>query len=194
MEVSVEQWINGPAGTHPFLDEVMKAGASLAELVFIALVGAWFLVGWLRAQREERRMAIAALLAAGGALLVNQVIGAFWNRPRPFVAHPGTVHVLLSRSTDPSFPSDHAAAAFAIATVLFAVHRRLGAVALLLAAFMSYARVYVGAHYLSDVAGGAVVGVAAAVLVLTWLRPLSTLAARFADAALMRLRLLKPGT
>jgi undecaprenyl-diphosphatase len=194
VDLSIEQWINGPAGAHPFLDEVMKAGADLAQLVFIALVGVWFLVGWVRARPEDRRGAIAALGAAAVALLVNQVISHIWNRPRPFVAHPDTVHVLLSRGTDPSFPSDHAAAAFAIAAVLVVVHRRLGVLVLLLAALVGYARVYVGAHYPGDVAGGAVIGIGAAVVILTWLRPLILLAARSADAVMLRLRLLKPGT
>src|SRR6187397_1968956 len=56
----------------------------------------------------------SALMSAGVALLANQVIGHLWDRQRPFAAHPGAVHLLAARSSDPSFPSDHAAAAFAI--------------------------------------------------------------------------------
>jgi undecaprenyl-diphosphatase len=125
MDYAIEQWINGPAGTIPPLDAVMKVVADGAEIIFLALVAAWFLVGLVRRQYKDRYGSVAAVLAAGAALAVNQVIALFWARPRPFTAHP-TVHVLLSRSTDPSFPSDHAAAAFAIAAVAVLVRPRRG--------------------------------------------------------------------
>lgn len=193
MDFTIEQWINGPAGSHPALDEAMKVAAGLAEYAFAGLVAAWFLIGWLRQRPVERRGAVAALGAAAIALLANQMIGLVWDRPRPFMAHPGSVHVLLSHSTDPSFPSDHAAAAFAIAVVLVTLHRRLGIAALCVAALMSYARVYVGDHYPGDVIAGALVGAAATAVVLTWLRALLDLASRLIDRVLVRLRLLQPG-
>ena len=193
MDFSVEQWINGPAGGVPLWDGLMKLVAGLAEPAFIVLVGAWFLVGWLRRRPRDRHGAIAALLAALAALVVNQVIALFWQRPRPFVIHPGNVHLLLSHSTDASFPSDHAAAAFAITTVLVVFHRRWGALALLGAALVAYARVYVGDHYPGDVAAGAVIGVLVALLLLTWLRPLPGLIVRVSDDLMGRLGLLKPG-
>jgi undecaprenyl-diphosphatase len=174
MDFSLEQWINGPAGTHPFLDTVMKFVAIRvrADLLLIAVVAVWFMVGWLRRSPADRLAAITALLSASGALLANQVIGFLWDRPRPFVAHPRSVHLIVHSGSDASFPSDHAAVAFAIAWVLIVFHRRLGIAALVLAALMCYARVYVGVHYPGDVLGGAAVGTVAAVLVLAWLRSL----------------------
>ncbi|HZB82744.1 MAG TPA: hypothetical protein VE288_07870, partial [Rubrobacteraceae bacterium] len=54
-----------------------KGGAAAgAQAAFIALVGAWFLIGWLRRLAMERQGAIAALVAAGGALGVNQILSA----------------------------------------------------------------------------------------------------------------------
>jgi membrane-associated phospholipid phosphatase len=95
------------------------------------------------------------------------------------VAHPNTVHVLVSRSADPSFPSDHAAAAAAIAVVVLLVHRRLGVLVLALAALVCFARVYVGAHYPGDVLAGAGIGVVVALLL--W-RPLAFVPTRINDA------------
>ncbi|GAC1361611.1 MAG: hypothetical protein NVSMB32_00820 [Actinomycetota bacterium] len=57
------------------------------------------------------------------------------------------MHLLLARTGDFSFPSDHAAVAGAVATALFLVDRRIGLVAAILALAMAFARVYVGAHY-----------------------------------------------
>jgi undecaprenyl-diphosphatase len=162
----LEQWINGPAGSHPAWDSAMKALANGAELIFLAIVAAWFLVGLGRRRTADLVGAVAALIAAALALAVNQVIGLFWTRPRPFVAHPGAVHVLASHAADASFPSDHAAAAFAIAAVLVVLHRRVGIAALVLATAVAYARVYVGDHYPGDVAAGALIGIVSAVVVV----------------------------
>lgn len=115
--------------------------AGWGEAIFIGVVALWFMLGWLRGYPSDRQGAITALLGAIVALLVNQIISHLWMRPRPFVAHPDTVQLLLRHSTDPSFPSDHASPAFAIAGALFVMHLRLGTVALLFAVGMSYARV-----------------------------------------------------
>lgn len=187
MDYRLEQVLNGPAGHHPLWDAIMRDAATWAVPVFAAIVLAWFAIGLLRGPRVERRGALTALLAAGGALLVNQGVLLLWSRPRPFQAHPG-VHTLLAPSTDGSFPSDHAAAAVAIATVLFLAHRRLGAVALAAAALVCVARVYVGAHYPGDVAAGAAVGAGVAWLAYGPLAPVGERATSAVDWCLVRLR------
>ncbi|HMN99307.1 MAG TPA: phosphatase PAP2 family protein [Miltoncostaeaceae bacterium] len=166
VDYQIEQFINGPASHHAALDTLMRDAATWSVPVFIAIVAGWFLFGWIRGLAAERRGALTALLAAAGALLANQIVLLFWQRPRPFEAHPGSVVTLVSRTGDPSFPSDHAAASVAIAVVVFLAHRRLGAVALALAGLVCIARVYVGAHYPTDVLGGALIG--AAVAALLW--------------------------
>lgn len=192
MDYRLEQWINGPAGHHPILDSLMVHAAGWGQAIFIAVVALWFVVGWFWGSPTDRRGAITALLAAGGALLANQLVLHLWTRPRPFIAHPAAVHLLLAHTADPSFPSDHAAPAFAIALVLFAFHRRLGALALLFAALMSYARVYDGVHYPGDVTGGALIGLAVALVLLTWLAPVMERLRRMGDRAIRFFRLPLP--
>jgi len=188
VDYSLEQLVNGPAGSHPAVDALMKLIAGGAEAAFLALVVAWFLVGWLRAQWPDRYGSVAAVLAALAALGVNQVLAHIWYRPRPFITHP-TVHVLLSRGSDASFPSDHAAAAFAISVVALSVRRRLGVALLALAALVAYARVYVGAHYPADVVSGALVGLVVALLLLGPLAMAPRALTRFGDTVLVRLHL-----
>src|SRR5579883_1450224 len=118
MDYQLERWINGPAGHYPALDALAVLVANWGALLFIAVVAVWFLMGWWTGRALDRQAAVTALLAAGAALLVNVIVSHVWNRARPFVAHPASVHVLLAHSSDASFPSDHAAAAFAIAIVL----------------------------------------------------------------------------
>jgi undecaprenyl-diphosphatase len=133
----------------------------------VALAAATVALWLLARPGSERKWKAAsgtALGAAGLALLVNQAIAKVWARPRPFASHP-SAHVWGPRSHDPSFPSDHASAAFAIATSVLLFDRLAGALFLVGAALIALGRVVVGVHYPGDVAAGVVVGVACALIV-----------------------------
>jgi undecaprenyl-diphosphatase len=192
LDYTVERWINGLAGHHGWLDEVMVRIAGWSNVVFIALVALWFLAGWVRGRSADRHGAVAALLASGLALGANGVVHLLWERPRPFVAHPDVVTLLADHARDASFPSDHAAAGFAIATVLLLAHRRIGALALAFAALMSFARVFIGAHWPGDVLAGAAVGVLAGCLVAILLRPVAEGVGAVVDGLIRLLRLPLP--
>jgi len=150
-------------------------GTYFFETVGVVAYGLAVLVLWLAtAPGEERRWKVAALAggaSAGLALLVNQVIGnVIWHRPRPYESHPQVYH--LSHSHDPSFPSDHASAAFGIAFGIYFIDRRVGRFFVAVAALIAAGRVLVGAHYPSDVLASLVVSVIAAYIVVRFGRPL----------------------
>lgn len=70
----------------------------------------------------------------------------------PFTANPNE---MIHWS---SFPSDHAVLAFCIATGLWLVSRRLGALAIAYAFVTNVPRIYIGAHYPTDFLAGALLG------------------------------------
>ena len=118
------------------------------------------------------------------------------DRARPYEAHAGIVP-LLPRSVDPSFPSDHATAALAIAFGVFFVSRRAGWFFLAFAVLVSASRVLAGMHYPTDVLASLVVAlaagfVAARVAMDRVLVPLIRLVSRFTDPALARIADLTP--
>jgi undecaprenyl-diphosphatase len=126
---------------------------------------------------------ISGLASAGLGLLLSQAITHVWVRERPFVAHPTQTLLLGPPSSEPSFPSDHAVAAFAIAfTVALIGGRRVGVLFLAGAAIVAITRVLVGLHYPGDVGGGAMVGLVAALIVFfggrgRWFRIVALLSA-----------------
>lgn len=162
-----------------FLHPIFKFLATDLVVVIVVAVALLFLIPWRSNLAGRRRAAVAATVSAVVALLIAQPIANAIDRARPFVDHPAKAHLLIPRSTDPSFPSDHATGAFAIAVAIWLYDRTAGAVFLALAVLVSFARVYVGIHYPGDVVGGAVLGTLVALL-LHW-GPLRRMLERLAD-------------
>lgn len=153
-------------GPH-FVDEMFRYLANDLTALIVVLVALLFLIPWRHHRVLRRQGAVAATAAAALALLVNQPIAHAVDRARPYVDHPHSADLLIARSGDPSFPSDHATGAFAIAAAVYFYDRLAGGLFLALAVLLSFARVYVGTHYPSDVLGGAAIGVGVAVA-LRW--------------------------
>jgi len=162
LDVVMTQWANGWAGRSAAVDFLMIWSSIIGvPLMVLATAGQW----WLRGERTHtRHVLIAAGLSFLLALALNQLVLLFVHRMRPYDA--GLTNLLIAPSTDFSFPSDHATAAFAIAGA-FLVHgmRRRGLGFLAAALLVTVSRVYVGTHYASDVVAGAATGMVAAVLV-----------------------------
>jgi undecaprenyl-diphosphatase len=161
MDYGLYKTVNGLTG-NSFADGAFKLLANDLATLLMALIALAFLVPWARERWERRSGAVLATAAAGLALLVNQPISHFVDRARPFVTHPAHAHLLIARSPDPSFPSDHATGAFALAFGIWLYDRTLGTVLLVLAALLSFARVYAGTHYPGDIVAGALLGMAMA--------------------------------
>jgi undecaprenyl-diphosphatase len=155
--------VNGLTGDG-FADGFFKLVATDLPTVLMVAIALVFLLPWPGRRLQRRSGAVLATAAAGLALLANQPISHLVERTRPYLAHPGHAHLLIARSADASFPSDHATGAFALAFGVWLYDRTLGACLLVVAALISFARVYVGTHYPGDVIAGALIGIGVAAL------------------------------
>jgi undecaprenyl-diphosphatase len=139
---------------------VLVAARALAEGV-IWLIPLGLVWGWLRGSRDLRATLLRAALAGLIALGANQLIGLVWYHPRPFEI--GLGHAWLVHSRDSSFPSDHVTLLWSVALGLaLRRHTRTAGMTLGLAGIaVAWARIYLGVHFPFDMAGAAVVAVAA---------------------------------
>lgn len=116
-----------------------------------------------------RRGRIAALLAVLVLTLSDQVSSSLLKpligRVRPCFAVEGA-RLLIKQSRSFSFPSSHAANNAALALFFSIKYPRLKWIFIAVTLLVGYSRIYVGVHYPSDVAGGALVGMACGAAVL----------------------------
>jgi undecaprenyl-diphosphatase len=131
--------------------------------LWLAIAGVVAVAGGARG----RRAALEGVVAIGvTSAAVNLVVKPVARRRRPDRVEPAVFagrHVPMPASG--SFPSGHAASAFAFA---HAVGRHLPVLALpvrLLAAAVAYSRVHTGVHYPGDVVVGSVTGAGTAAMV-----------------------------
>jgi membrane-associated phospholipid phosphatase len=100
-----------------------------------------------------------SLIAHGLAALSANILKHAIGRPRPKFMHAGNLELHpTSGSGWDSFPSGHAAAAFAVATVLAAKFPRVRWPIFAVAVAIAASRIVRGSHYLTDVAGGTALG------------------------------------
>ncbi|MEE9284484.1 MAG: phosphatase PAP2 family protein [Dehalococcoidia bacterium] len=157
----VFEWINGLAGESRALDNVMKLLVSdffLPVLIALAAFSLWFTGRTFHQRLANQWGFLYAAVGAGLSNLVVQIFNQSFYRPRPFVTLDD-VTVLFYRPTDPSFPSNAAAFAFAMAAGVWLTNRRWGTIIGVGALLFVFARVYAGMHFPLDVVAGALLGI-----------------------------------
>lgn len=107
---------------------------------------------------RPRRVAGAGLVALGvSSALVNVVAKPAVRRSRPLREDTVRLHVVpMPRSA--SYPSGHAASAFAFSTAVGRGLPQADSALRLVATAVAYSRVHIGVHFPGDVIAGAVIG------------------------------------
>ena len=153
------------ATSTPVLDGHFRRLSRVADhsVLWLGIAAAIAVVGG----RKGRRAAIEGVLAIGAtSATVNLGIKPLARRRRPDRADPAQFEArIVQMPESTSFPSGHAASAFAFA---YAVGRHLPGLAVpirLLAGGVAYSRVHTGVHYPGDVVIGAILGAGIAAMV-----------------------------
>src|ERR1700712_583014 len=145
-----------------------RADTTLARLSKAANHGKlWFGVAGVLALSgpDSRRGAVRGLVSLGIASAAANLAGkSLVGGSRPDISSVPLARRMLKTPTSGSFPSGHTASAVAFVAGVALEQPLAGAALTPLALTVGYSRLHVGAHWFSDVLGGAVIGVGAASL------------------------------
>ena len=143
----------------PPLDRAMYRLSQAANYsrLWIAIAG---LLALADGQRGRQAAVDGIASIAVTSLIVNAGLKPLGRRRRPERGPLLARHVRMPRSR--SFPSGHAASAFAFATGVAGAQPRIAVPLRALAALVAYSRVHTGVHFPGDVVVGALVGTALA--------------------------------
>src|SRR5690554_153069 len=153
--------------THPMVDRFYSRLSRLANRG-----GLWFTIAGLLLVFGRPRAAVrgsASLL--GASVLANLVGKQVFGGDRPLLKNIPIGRQLKKSPTSGSFPSGHSASAAAFAAGVALESPRVGAVIAPVAAGVAYSRLHTGAHWLSDVVGGAALGAGVALLGTAVVKP-----------------------
>lgn len=151
--------------SHPVMDEVMIFVSRLGNKGFIwSAIGVLFLLFGYRNKIWRNRGFLVLFSLAANFLACNVVLKPLIDRTRPYYVLDYTP--LIPPVGDPSFPSGHTSASFAAATAIYAINKKWGIAAYAFAAVMGFSRLYLGVHFPTDVLAGALVGTAAAMVII----------------------------
>lgn len=138
------------------------------------------LAGWLRGDKETRKLILTAAAASLASLLLSFLIGLIWPHPRPFVI--GLGHLWIPHAATASFPSNHLSLFWAMTFSLLLTplstlaeswqrpwwqqknligtlygQKICGILFSLLGIPIAWARVYLGVHFPFDMVGAALI-------------------------------------
>ena len=155
-ELEFLRWIEGLRTN--FLNAAFEGITFLGEetLIILLVVALWFAV--------DKKLAQQVFFVTATSLSVNGIIKNFAKIPRPFTK--GISCVRLDTATGYSFPSGHTQG-FATWSSFFAVKLKKSWLTILVSVSIiavAISRLYLGAHYPSDVIVGIALGVGIAVL------------------------------
>jgi membrane-associated phospholipid phosphatase len=154
--------------THNFMHKVSRFG-DWPEHFALGLVLAG--LAWWRGNKKWTRIFLAMLIAFAIAGLVGRGIKIGTGRARPSVRAEEVWNRFSTKYH--AFPSGHVAVSTAFFGVLFFANRRAGLACLPIPILIGFSRMYLNAHYLSDVVFAAILGMLCAVLVERLLLPQS---------------------
>lgn len=143
----------------PFLERVAMLLSKAGENAYI-----WFAIGVIGAivDPDRRWQWVVAALTGPVAIVLNFGIKLIFKRPRPQLEG---LPPLGGAPSSLSFPSAHATASFASATVVTRIAPELAPAVFGLATLMALTRPYLGMHYPSDIVAGAGLGAALGLIV-----------------------------
>ncbi len=149
----------------PALDAIVPLITHLGDAGIFWILAAAAMLCFPKYRRAGFCVALSLLM---GLVFCNGLLKPLVGRIRPYdfqlQEFGRTIPLLIPAPTDFSFPSGHTIASFEAAVAITLHHKKLGIPALVLAAAISFSRLYLYVHYPSDVIVSVILGTGIAFL------------------------------
>jgi membrane-associated phospholipid phosphatase len=123
----------------------------------------------LATKRYEIAWQLLAAFVISGLIAQMLKYCVYSPRPKEFFSQKEHIYLIdgITHTGTSSFPSGHTASIFALVTILalFTKNKKICFFYLMAAILVAYSRIYLSQHFLSDVLGGALIGVTVAMFV-----------------------------
>ena len=155
-----------------YLKIIMNALSSMMNYGIMVIA----LIIFLLVYKKTRSIGVVALIALLVSVIINNLIlKNMVARVRPYDAIEGLM-LIARKPNDYSFPSGHSANVFVVTGVITWCAKRdkkwIGILLLVLSGFIAFSRMYLGAHYPTDVIFGVMSGLIISIVIyfLIWKR------------------------
>lgn len=139
---------------NPILDKIMVTLTTLGDAGIIWIIVAFILM----CIKKTRKCGVLILLAlVTGLILGNGILKNLIARSRPCWIDK-SIPLLIPNPHDYSFPSGHTLASFEAAIMIFLHNKKWGILAIIIATFISFSRMYLFVHFPTDILGGIILG------------------------------------
>jgi undecaprenyl-diphosphatase len=168
LDASVQAWIaeHQDTGLRNFMRGVSRFG-DWPEHVALGLT--LLVLAYWRRNNKWMRIAAAMIIACALAGAAARVVKVSTGRARPSVQTEAAWNGPSLSARYNAFPSGHTAASAAFFATLALACWRLGVPFLLIPILIAFSRMYVAAHFLSDVVCAALIGLITAYAVARWI-------------------------
>lgn len=162
IDILLFQQINQLAGKWIYLDSLEIFFAKYFEYFLISVLFLFLILNFKKYWKMIVYIFASVILSR---LIIVEAIRWLLPRARPFVEN--NVNLLLQHNSTSSFPSGHAAFYFAVSIIVFLYLKKVQqkywkaiSIGFFVSSFLiSFARVFTGLHWPSDILAGALVGI-----------------------------------